>query len=440
MTGIYQNETKEWIYDLWADGGPASDYTINPEGCSDTDQEGCIYEDDLFTDKILSSIDEHDVDTPFFLVWAPHSVHRPLEVPADVLEQFSFIEDNEARQRNAAMVAHLDILVGKVITALKDKGMWDDVVFMVASDNGAPVCDEASNTIAKNAISVYDRTGGNNYPLRGGKASAFEGGVRVNAFVGGGFVPETARGTTPVGLSAICDVYTTFCGLGGADPFDSTGDENGLPPVDGVDLWPWIVGETTTSPRSEVPIGATLRETLYHKIDEILDDDGTEDTPGIDSFTVVQGLIRDDGWKLLIGGVHNYGWTPEYYPSYNGAFNHTKLNCGAPCVYSENGDPLWSSSTPVTKALCTEQGTYGHHNVTPTPQGCLFNIFDDPMEQYDLSTEYPDIVAEMYQRIEELQLTVFSPNRGFNNGTACEVAVNIWGGYFGYVNKPMFSM
>ena len=166
LTGLYQNETKEWIYDLWADDGPASDYTVNSEGCSDTDQDGCVYEDDLFTDKILASIDEHDVDTPFFLVWAPHSVHRPLEVPADILDQFSFIDDNEARQRNAAMVAHLDILVGKVITALKDKGMWDDVVFMVASDNGAPVCDEASNTVAENAISIYDRTGGNNYPLR----------------------------------------------------------------------------------------------------------------------------------------------------------------------------------------------------------------------------------------------------------------------------------
>ena len=260
-TGIYQNETKEWIYDLWADDGPASAYTINPEGCSDTDQDGCVYEDDLFTDKILTSIDEHDVDTPFFLVWAPHSVHRPLEVPADILEQFSFIDDNEARQRNAAMVAHLDILVGKVVTALKDKGMWDDVVFMVASDNGAPVCDEE-----KVDISVYDRTGGNNYPLRGGKASAFEGGVRVNAFVGGGYVPEAARGSSPVGLSAICDVYTTFCALGGADPFDSTGDANDLPPVDGVDLWPWIVGDTTTSPRSEVPIGATVRIDAQHHI------------------------------------------------------------------------------------------------------------------------------------------------------------------------------
>ena len=153
------------------------------------------------------------------------------------------------------------------------------------------------------------------------------------------------------------------------------------------------------------------------------------------SFTVVQGLIRDDGWKLLLGRVHNYEWTPEYYPSYDGAFNHSKLNCGAPCAYGENGDPLWSSSTPVTRALCSEQGTYGQHNVTPTPQGCLFNIFDDPMEQNDRSAEYPDIVAELFARIEELQLTVFSPNRGWNNGSACEVAVNVWGGYFGpFVN------
>ncbi len=36
--------------------------------------------------------------------------------------------------------------------------------------------------------------GGNNYPLRGGKSSSFEGGVRANAFLSGGWIPEVRQG------------------------------------------------------------------------------------------------------------------------------------------------------------------------------------------------------------------------------------------------------
>ena len=37
--------------------------------------------------------------------------------------------------------------------------------------------------------------GANNYPLRGGKGTDFEGGVRTAAFVSGGFLPQSVRGT-----------------------------------------------------------------------------------------------------------------------------------------------------------------------------------------------------------------------------------------------------
>jgi hypothetical protein len=50
--------------------------------------------------------------------------------------------------------------------------------------------------------------------LRGGKFSDFDGGTRTNAFVSGGLVPATSRGTVYEGIVSIADWYGLFCELG----------------------------------------------------------------------------------------------------------------------------------------------------------------------------------------------------------------------------------
>ena len=64
------------------------------------------------------------------------------------------------------------------------------------SDNGGP---------------LYVDGNANNYPLRGGKYADFEGGVRTNAFVSGGYLPAARRGTQQDSLIHISDwcVYET---------------------------------------------------------------------------------------------------------------------------------------------------------------------------------------------------------------------------------------
>ena len=80
--------------------------------------------------------------------------------------------------------------------ALKQKDMWDNVLFVASSDNGGPISSDK---------------GANNYPLKGGKATDWQGGVRVNAFVSGGYLPESMRGKKTEGYVHIADWYATFC-------------------------------------------------------------------------------------------------------------------------------------------------------------------------------------------------------------------------------------
>lgn len=50
-------------------------------------QTGCVYEDALFTARVLSIIEAHDPATPLFLSWTPHVAHVPLEVPQAYLDK-----------------------------------------------------------------------------------------------------------------------------------------------------------------------------------------------------------------------------------------------------------------------------------------------------------------------------------------------------------------
>jgi arylsulfatase B len=216
--------------------------------------------------------------------------------------------------------------------------------------------------------------------------SNWQGGINVNAYATGGLLPASVRGTTNNGLMAGCDIYTTFCALAGVSPEDERGAAADLPPVDGLNMWPWLSGANSTSPRTEIPVGSDATEANLLQLG---------------NMTVVQGLVRADGWKLLIGETGQNIWTGPYYPNASTKWDDVPYHCGVP------------SSPPVGKG------------------GCLFNVLSDPNEHDDVAAQHPDIVQEMYARILELQATAFSPNRGVVQPEACEAALNTYGGFWG---------
>jgi len=95
------------------------------------------------------------------------------------------------------MVHALDGSVQRLVGLMRRKQMWKDTLLVFASDNGGPIYRNGS-------------VGGSNFPLRGGKESNFEGGVRVNAFLSGGAIQPSMRGTRLDGLVALWDWYATL--------------------------------------------------------------------------------------------------------------------------------------------------------------------------------------------------------------------------------------
>jgi len=345
---------KQSMFDFWSNSGPA--YNQSNHNCSET-ADGtttCHYEDNVFVNQVLSIIAQHDASKPLFIYWAPHTVHAPLEVPSSYLNKFASI-DKQPRRIYSAMVNHLDDMIGSVVEQLKSKGMWDNTVVAFGSDNGGPIYQNGS-------------AGANNYPLRGGKMSNWEGGVRTNSWVSGGYLPESARGRKVEGYATLWDWYATFCALAGVDPTDTAAIPAGLPPIDSFNLWPMIVGQNSTSPRTEIPLGA----------------------PALG----LQGLISGE-YKLLLGPVAENGWQGPFYP---------------------NISTNWDSGLSIE--IC---GT----------AGCLFNIIEDPTEHNEISAKFPEVVASLKTRMAAIEKTVFKPDRGTVDPQACQAALNTYKGYWG---------
>ena len=103
-------------------------------------------------------------------------------------------------------------------------------------------------------------------PLRGGKTNNFEGGIRVVAFVTSPLIPSTMCGKTLNGYVHIADFYPTLCLLGGGlDCYERNALavlRGEVPGVDGLDMFPYLTGQTPISPRTEIMVASCTAGSL----------------------------------------------------------------------------------------------------------------------------------------------------------------------------------
>ena len=427
-TGATKNSSGGKIKDLWDTDKPANDLV------------GTDYEEFIFLRRMLEIIEDHQTvavtsgvdsnpkkeeqEQPLFLFYAPHVAHCPLQVPQAYLDKFDFMdaEDDDVtycqaqtanilspsadkqppyscRKQYRAMVNLLDDIIGQVVNKLKQHEMWNNTLLVLTSDNGGPThLQESAST---------------NFPLRGGKYTDWEGGVRATAFVSGGYLPEHRRGQIVQDPVHISDWYVTlpFLASGGTANLSkqqqqeeetkssallSPTTSNEIPPIDGENIWPIVMR------------GSVIEDT-----------NNNAKARGNDAFRILRrkviplsehSLIIGD-YKLLWNENQNIsiaGWTSPNYPNKQtpeSGINDNSLNCTL---------------------------------------GCLFDVANDPGEHNDIAEDKPFKVEQMKRRLRELRKGFYENNErgqdscptGWDSNDdrlpcACWMAVNYYGGFLG---------
>ena len=173
---------------------------------------------ELYTKEAVDFI-TRSKDRPFYLYFAHNAVHTPIWPGA----AFAAKSQNG---RFGDWVEEMDWSVGQVLDALRSQGLDKDTLVVFTSDNGPWL--------------IKGADGGSAGPLRGGKGSTWEGGVRVPTLAWWpGRVPA---GSVNDAVAATIDLLPTFVALaGGAVPT--------TPVIDGRDITPILLGQSKESAR-----------------------------------------------------------------------------------------------------------------------------------------------------------------------------------------------
>ena len=220
------------------------------------------YLTDRLTDKALGIMEKQTkASRSFYLNLWYHSVHTPIEGKPELVEHYrKKIKPGSVRKNPhyAAMVHSLDENVGRVLAKIDELGVADNTWVIFTSDNGG-----FTNKCKLNR----DLAVANNAPLRSGKGSCYEGGVRVPLIVRG---PQVAQGKISSEPVYAPDLYPTLLRAAGLSDQAQAG-------IDGVDFTPLL----------QNPDATLKREALYFHY------------PHYYQTTTPVSALRKGDWKLL---------------------------------------------------------------------------------------------------------------------------------------------
>ncbi len=158
------------------------------------------YLTDALTDEALAFI-EQSKGSPFFLSFPYYNVHTPIQGKAEYVKKYQAKVKPTLRHKNAtyaAMIQSVDDSVGRIVAKLKEHSLVDNTVIFFTGDNGG--------------LKLRNIT--TNAPLRAGKGSSYEGGVRVPTFA---VWPNVTKPGSECSVPIVtCDFYPTMLEIAGA--------------------------------------------------------------------------------------------------------------------------------------------------------------------------------------------------------------------------------
>lgn len=283
------------------------------------------------------------VNSPFFMYLPFQNIHNPYTCDAKYRAMYTKDPDRFTKNEMTMFgyITELDTMIGNIVAELKATPLYNNTIIIFSSDNGAPPVKDVR---------------GRNWPLRGFKATIWEGGTRVPGFVHSPLIPTTAHGVrdNPDQLYHLTDWLPTIVGLSGL-PISITKQLA----LDGFDIWNSLL-KNKASPRKEI---------LYNI--NPLCTSGQANAP--------KAGLRIGEWKLLsycyqIKGINGSSSTGPVTP------------------HKTKGPP--SSSLPF---------------LGPNSWPMLFNLTADPGETTNLAPKNQKVVTTLLKRMAELAVGSVEP-------------------------------
>eukprot|EP01084_Bolivina_argentea_P120082 212864_1 len=302
------------------------------------------YSAQLFTKRAIEIVTNHSKSSdnkPLFLYLPYQSVHAPAEVPQSYVIPYKNTINNTQRRTFAAMLSCVDEGIGNLTSTLKDLGYLDDnngnTLMVITSDNGGPVHGAGAPI------------GQSNWPLRGGKSTVWEGGVRISGMIYGtkDIIPSSVRGTNYTQLMHVTDWYATLTSAAGINISNELNYT-----LDSVDHWEGIHNGNKNA-----------KDKYFEYRDNVW-----------------MGYEVKDGFKNYNNTAYRYKWT--------------KLINGSGGAQASGWYP-----PPSMDGFGYEQ-YYNHIVDQPLPY-YLFNISDDPTEHKNITDN--DLYNKLYSMMLQIE-------------------------------------